>query len=132
MFAVSPQPANQDRTSQELKTPCFLKKQSKSQAQLSEQRRCFLSVWWNYDGKWWRQLKTISNWRKKSQCCEEFSVDHQKRKDAFFFKKAMYEYCLAVITVAYVENRSEKKIEILYLIVMENLVKLWIINILSH
>lgn len=36
----------------------------------------------------------------------------------------MYEYCLAVITVAYVENRSEKKIEILYLIVMENLVKL--------
>jgi len=59
--------------------------------------------------------------KKKSQCCEEFSVDHQKRKDAFFLKKAMYEYCLAVITVAYVENRSEKKIEILYLIVMEKL-----------
>jgi hypothetical protein len=35
----------------------------------------------------------------------------------------MYEYCLAVITVAYVENRSEKKIEILYLIVMEKLVE---------
>lgn len=48
----------------------------------------------------------------------------RREKMLFLKKKTMYEYCLAVITVAYVENRSEKKIEILYLIVMENLVKL--------
>ena len=47
----------------------------------------------------------------------------RREKMLFFLKKAMYEYCLAVITVAYVENRSEKKIEILYLIVMEKLVE---------